>query len=149
MAAYDSASVLDKALRLTGDDLTPAALNRAFSLLGQMESPRGIWAFNINRTPQQKWFLRRLRLDGQVAANMLDADLAVLELSRRGSAGGLCRRGSAGHREHRLAERRRHAVQRPRDAGPPPGRTPAAPGRWRACGPGPSPSRTRPVARPG
>ena len=43
-----------------------------------MESPRGIWAFNINRTPQQKWFLRRLRLDGQVAANMLDADLAVL-----------------------------------------------------------------------
>jgi len=77
-AAYDCASVLDKALRLMGDDLTPAALNRAFSLLGQMESPRGIWAFNINRTPQQKWFLRRLRFDGQVAANMLDADLAVL-----------------------------------------------------------------------
>jgi branched-chain amino acid transport system substrate-binding protein len=78
MAANDSAAVLDKALRLTGEDLTPAALNRAFSLLGQMESPRGVWAFNINRTPQQKWFLRRLRLDGQVAANMLDADLAVL-----------------------------------------------------------------------
>jgi branched-chain amino acid transport system substrate-binding protein len=77
-SAYDCASVLDKALRLMGDDLTPAALNRAFSLLGQMESPRGIWAFNINRTPQQKWFLRRLRFDGQVAANMLDADLAVL-----------------------------------------------------------------------
>jgi branched-chain amino acid transport system substrate-binding protein len=78
MSAYDSASVLDRALRLMGDDLTPAALNRAFSLLGQMESPRGIWAFNINRTPQQKWFLRKLRFDGQVAANMLDADLAVL-----------------------------------------------------------------------
>jgi len=78
MAAYDSASVLDKALRLLGDDLTPAALNRAFSLLGQMESPRGIWAFNINRTPQQKWFLRRLRKDGQVPANLIDADLAVL-----------------------------------------------------------------------
>jgi branched-chain amino acid transport system substrate-binding protein len=78
MAAYDSASVLDRALRLAGEDLTPAALNRAFSLLGQMESPRGIWAFNINRTPQQKWFLRKLRFDGQVAANMLDADLAVL-----------------------------------------------------------------------
>jgi branched-chain amino acid transport system substrate-binding protein len=78
VAAHDCASVLDKALRLMGEDLTPAALNRAFSLLGQMESPRGIWAFNINRTPQQKWFLRRLRFDGQVAANMLDADLAVL-----------------------------------------------------------------------
>jgi len=78
MAANDCAAVLDRALRLTGEDLTPAALNRAFSLLGQMESPRGIWAFNINRTPQQKWFLRRLRLDGQVAANMLDADLLVL-----------------------------------------------------------------------
>jgi branched-chain amino acid transport system substrate-binding protein len=78
MAAHDCAAVLDRALRLAGDDLTPAALNRAFSLLGQMESPRGVWAFNINRTPQQKWFLRRLRMDGQVPANLLDTDLAVL-----------------------------------------------------------------------
>jgi branched-chain amino acid transport system substrate-binding protein len=53
-------------------------LNRAFSLLGQIESPRGTWAFNHNRSPQQKWYLRKLRLDGQLPANLLDADLAVL-----------------------------------------------------------------------
>jgi branched-chain amino acid transport system substrate-binding protein len=78
MAAYDTAATLDKALRLTPNDLTPAALNRAFSLLGQLDSPRGIWAFNIKRTPQQKWFMRKLRLDGQVPANLLDTDLTVL-----------------------------------------------------------------------
>ena len=78
MAAHDSAATLDRGLRLIDDDLTPASLNRAFSLLGQMESPRGVWAFNVKRTPQQKWFLRRLRQDGQVPANLLDTDLTVL-----------------------------------------------------------------------
>jgi branched-chain amino acid transport system substrate-binding protein len=78
MAAHDSASVLDKALRLVEGDPTPAALNQAFSLLGQIDSPRGTWTFNQNRTPQQKWYLRRLRLDGKVPANMLDTDLSVL-----------------------------------------------------------------------
>lgn len=78
MAAYDSASVLDKALRLISGDPTAIELNKAFSLLGQIDSPRGAWTFNINRSPQQKWYLRRLRLDGMVPANLLDADLAVL-----------------------------------------------------------------------
>ncbi len=78
MAAHDCASVLDKALHLVEGDPSPAALNQAFSLLGQIDSPRGTWTFNINRTPQQKWYLRKLRYDGQVAANLLDADLAVL-----------------------------------------------------------------------
>jgi branched-chain amino acid transport system substrate-binding protein len=78
MAAYDCASVIDKALRLVEGDPTPADLNRAFSLLGQIESPRGVWAFNINRTPQQKWYLRHLAKDGTVPGNLLDTDLAVL-----------------------------------------------------------------------
>jgi branched-chain amino acid transport system substrate-binding protein len=78
MSAYDSASVLDKALRLIDEVPSPEGLNRAFSLLGQIESPRGTWAFNHNRSPQQKWYLRKLRLDGQLPANLLDADLAVL-----------------------------------------------------------------------
>jgi branched-chain amino acid transport system substrate-binding protein len=78
MAAYDSASVLDKALRIVEGELAPVALNLAMSLLGQIDSPRGSWTFNIRRSPQQKWYLRRLRLDGQVPANVLDTDLVVL-----------------------------------------------------------------------
>jgi branched-chain amino acid transport system substrate-binding protein len=78
MAAYDSASVLDQALRLLEGDLNSINLNRAFTLLGQIDSPRGPWTFNIKRSPQQTWYLRKLRLDGQVPANLLDTDLAVL-----------------------------------------------------------------------
>ncbi len=78
MAAYDSAAVLDKALSLTTGLPTGPTLNQAFSLLGQIDSPRGTWTFNINRSPQQKWYLRRLHLDGQVPANVLDTDLTVL-----------------------------------------------------------------------
>src|SRR5690606_38951712 len=78
MAGYDSASVLNKALRLIDGAPNAAALNQAFSLVGQIDSPRGIWTFNQNRTPQQRWSLRRLRLDGQVPGNLLEADLQVL-----------------------------------------------------------------------
>jgi branched-chain amino acid transport system substrate-binding protein len=78
MAAYDSAAVLNKALGLLPGLPNAAALNQSFSLLGQIESPRGNWTFNINRSPQQKWYLRKLHLDGMVPANLLDTDLAVL-----------------------------------------------------------------------
>ncbi len=78
MAAYDTASVLNKALRLVKGDPTGPELNKALTLLGQIESPRGVWTFNTNRGPQQRWYLRRLRLDGMVAANLLDKDLQVL-----------------------------------------------------------------------
>lgn len=78
MAAYDSASVLDKALRLVSGPATADNLNQAFSRLGQIQSPRGHWTFNVNRAPQQLWYLRRLRLDGRVAANLLDTELTVL-----------------------------------------------------------------------
>jgi branched-chain amino acid transport system substrate-binding protein len=78
MAAYDTASVLNKALRLITGVPNAVDLNRALGLLGQIDSPRGLWTFSVNRTPQQKWYLRRLRMDGQVPANLLDADLAVL-----------------------------------------------------------------------
>jgi branched-chain amino acid transport system substrate-binding protein len=78
MAAYDTAAILDTALRLVGDELTPAALNRAFNQLGQLDSPRGTWTFTANRTPQQKWYLRELRLDGQLPANLVASDLDTL-----------------------------------------------------------------------
>ncbi|MDT5025239.1 MAG: branched-chain amino acid transport system substrate-binding protein, partial [Micromonosporaceae bacterium] len=70
--------VLDKALRLVRGTPTGPDLNNPFSSVGQIESPRGAWMFNANRGPQQRWYLRRLRSDGQVPANLLDTDLQVL-----------------------------------------------------------------------
>jgi branched-chain amino acid transport system substrate-binding protein len=78
MAAYDSAAVLDRALSLVPGDPTGAEVNRALSQLGEIESPRGTWTFNINRSPQQKWYLRRLGYDGMVPSNLLDSDLLVV-----------------------------------------------------------------------
>jgi branched-chain amino acid transport system substrate-binding protein len=78
MAAYDCGAVLSRALSLVPGDPTGALVNRALSQLGQIESPRGTWTFNINRSPQQKWYLRRLGYDGMVPANLLDADLLVV-----------------------------------------------------------------------
>jgi branched-chain amino acid transport system substrate-binding protein len=78
MAAYDGASVLHKALGIANGSTTGSDLNQAFSQLGQLDSPRGTWTFNINRSPQQKWYLRQLGLDGQVPGNLLSADLQVL-----------------------------------------------------------------------
>jgi branched-chain amino acid transport system substrate-binding protein len=79
LAGYDSASVLAKAAGLVREgEPTGAGINTAFSRLGQIDSPRGTWTFNINRSPQQKWYLRRLHYDGMVPANLLDADLTVL-----------------------------------------------------------------------
>ncbi len=78
MAAYDTASVLDKALRLVDGEVTPAKIGDGLKVLGQIDSPRGVWTFNMNRAPQQMWYLRRLRLDGQVPSDLIDSDLAIL-----------------------------------------------------------------------
>jgi len=78
MAAYDSASVLSRVMSLVPGEPTGNQINDFFSELGQIESPRGTWTFNINRSPQQKWYLRRLTLDGRVPSNLLDSDLMVL-----------------------------------------------------------------------
>ncbi len=78
MAAYDCAAILDRALRMVSGELSPFVLNKYLSLLGQVDSPRGLWTFNITRSAQQMWYLRQLRLDGQMSANLLAADLAVM-----------------------------------------------------------------------
>jgi branched-chain amino acid transport system substrate-binding protein len=78
MAAYDGAAVLSRALGLVPGDPTGAQINTEFSSLGQIDSPRGTWTFNINRSPQQKWYLRQLGYDGMVPSNLLDSGLTVL-----------------------------------------------------------------------
>jgi branched-chain amino acid transport system substrate-binding protein len=77
-AAYDTAGLLDRALSLIQDDVTGGKINDAMKILGQINSPRGSWTFNTSRSPQQTWYLRELKSDGQVASNLHASDLAVL-----------------------------------------------------------------------
>jgi branched-chain amino acid transport system substrate-binding protein len=78
MASYDAAQVLDKAIRIAGRRPTPQDLNLAIGKIGQIDSPRGPWQFNQSRTPQQKWYLRRVQRDGQTLANVLINELTTL-----------------------------------------------------------------------
>jgi branched-chain amino acid transport system substrate-binding protein len=78
MASYDAAQVLNKAIRLVGGNPTPQQVNLALGKIGQIDSPRGAWQFNQSRTPQQKWYLRRVQLDGQMLANVVINELATL-----------------------------------------------------------------------
>ncbi|GAA4678538.1 ABC transporter substrate-binding protein [Phytohabitans rumicis] len=78
MASYDSAQVLDRAIRLAGGRPTPQQVNLMLGRVGQIDSPRGTWQFNQPRTPQQKWYLREVRQDGQVLSNVLLSELATL-----------------------------------------------------------------------
>ena len=78
VASYDAAAVLDQALVLAGEDASALGINNALGRLGQIESPRGQWQFNQNRTPLQKWFLRQVKADGPVLANVLTAELVTL-----------------------------------------------------------------------
>ncbi len=78
MASYDAAAVLDKAVGLAGGTLTPQRVNLMLGQVGQVNSPRGLWQFNQSRTPQQKWYLRQVRLDGPVLNNVLLTDLETL-----------------------------------------------------------------------
>ncbi|MFI7213050.1 ABC transporter substrate-binding protein [Micromonospora maritima] len=78
MASYDAALVLDKAIRLVGKDPSPQQVNLALGKIGQIDSPRGSWQFNQPRTPQQKWYLRKVQLDGRMLSNVVINELATL-----------------------------------------------------------------------
>ena len=78
MASYDAAFVLDKAIDLAGSDVTPQSVNLAMGKIGTVESPRGSWQFNQNRTPLQKWYLRQVRPDGGVLSNVVLSELSTL-----------------------------------------------------------------------
>jgi branched-chain amino acid transport system substrate-binding protein len=77
-AAYDCASILDRALSRQNTAVNSETLNKVFGSLGQMDTPRGEWTFNVNRSPQQRWYLRHLGVDGSVPANLVETDLTVL-----------------------------------------------------------------------
>ncbi|MGC4806520.1 ABC transporter substrate-binding protein [Micromonospora sp. DT233] len=78
MASYDAAQVLDKAIRLAGTNPDSQQINLALGKIGQIDSPRGAWQFNQPRTPQQKWYLRKVQRDGRALSNVLVNELATL-----------------------------------------------------------------------
>ncbi|MGN9907975.1 ABC transporter substrate-binding protein [Phytohabitans sp. LJ34] len=78
MASYDAAQVLDRAIRLCGGRPTAQQVNLMLGRVGQIDSPRGTWQFNQPRRPQQRWYLREVRPDGQVLSNVLLSELATL-----------------------------------------------------------------------
>jgi len=78
MASYDAAFVLDKAIELAGAQVSPQILNLSIGKIGSIDSPRGNWQFNQNRTPLQKWYLRQVRPDGGVLSNVVLSELTTL-----------------------------------------------------------------------
>jgi branched-chain amino acid transport system substrate-binding protein len=79
VAAFDAAAVLDGAIALCGDEpISALRINQEIPNVGQVVSPRGNWQFNQARSPQQKWYLRQIRPDGNIWSNVLIGDLATL-----------------------------------------------------------------------
>jgi branched-chain amino acid transport system substrate-binding protein len=79
VAAYDAAQVLDSAIALIIDEaVTAVNVNLKIANVGQVVSPRGNWQFTQARAPQQKWYLRQIRMDGPVLSNVLVSELSTL-----------------------------------------------------------------------
>lgn len=78
LAAYDAAWVIDKAAGSIDGEVTGEKLDKAIGGVGQIDSPRGPWEFGKNRSPVQKWYLRQVRRDGDVLANVVVQDLVTL-----------------------------------------------------------------------
>jgi branched-chain amino acid transport system substrate-binding protein len=76
MASYGRAGMDGDPDRRT--DATSQAVNLALGKIGSIDSPRGAWQFNQPRTPQQKWYLRRVQKNGQEPSNVLISELATL-----------------------------------------------------------------------
>jgi len=79
VSAYDAAFVLDRAIALIRDDaITPLRVNLEIANVGQIISPRGNWQFTQARAPQQRWYLRQIRMDGPVLSNVVVSELTTL-----------------------------------------------------------------------
>ncbi|MFF0725250.1 ABC transporter substrate-binding protein [Streptomyces sp. NPDC004134] len=81
MASYDAAAVLDMAIATAAEkgEVNSETINDALGSLGQIESPRGTWAFGKkSHAPVQKWYLREVRKDGKQLSNVTVQDLATL-----------------------------------------------------------------------
>ncbi|MBS2553460.1 ABC transporter substrate-binding protein [Catenulispora sp. NL8] len=79
MYSWDAASVLDQAIAKAGPNPTPDAVNSAIKAMGQIDSPRGTWQLSADtHVPVQKWYLRKVEMDGTALANVKIGDLATI-----------------------------------------------------------------------
>ncbi|GAA0810819.1 ABC transporter substrate-binding protein [Spirilliplanes yamanashiensis] len=78
VGAYDAAHVIDRALRLGGAAAPAERIYFGLDAVGQVESPRGVWQFNLVRTPLQRWYLREVRRDGTLLSNVTVNELTTL-----------------------------------------------------------------------
>lgn len=79
MYSWDAASVLDQAIAKAGSNLTPESINAAIKAMGQIDSPRGTWQLSSDtHVPVQKWYLRKVEMDGTALANVKVGDLATI-----------------------------------------------------------------------
>lgn len=81
MTGFDAAALLDQAIAKSGNQPSPEAINNAIAGLGRIDSPRGAWQMaSTTHAPVQKWYLRRVQMDGSALANV--------EIEELGTVGG-------------------------------------------------------------
>ena len=71
--------MLDQAIAKAGPNLTSESINNAIKAMGQIDSPRGTWQLSADtHVPVQKWYLRKVQMDGTALANVKIGDLATI-----------------------------------------------------------------------
>jgi branched-chain amino acid transport system substrate-binding protein len=79
LTGYDAAALLNEAVTKAGPKAGTEALNKAIAALGRIDSPRGTWQLaSTTHAPIQKWYLRRVQVDGTALANVEIENLATL-----------------------------------------------------------------------
>lgn len=80
-SAWDAAQVLDMAIGEIpkGEEVTAEAITEQMKKLGEVKSPRGDWTMGEKtHAPIQNWYLRQVKKDGDVYANVRIEDLKIL-----------------------------------------------------------------------
>lgn len=77
--SYDAAAVLDAALDEIDGAVSGAGLVAALAKVGEIDSPRGPWRFNRQRNPDQHYYLRQVRWNGDRFVNAVIGDLGPSE----------------------------------------------------------------------
>jgi branched-chain amino acid transport system substrate-binding protein len=78
--AYDAAAVLDAALAEIDGGVSGPALVDALPEVGEIDSPRGTWRFHHRRNPDQHFYLRQVRREGDGFVNAVTGDLGSVDM---------------------------------------------------------------------
>ena len=79
LTGFDAAALLNEAAAKAGPKADGEAINEAMATLGRIDSPRGAWQLaRATHAPIQKWYLRRVQVDGTALANVEIEELGTL-----------------------------------------------------------------------